>query len=58
MNTGMQISLQDPAFNSFAEVGLLVEYFCLLFTKINISAELHFMGQAHRSWLGSKGSLS
>ena len=58
VNTGMQISLQDPAFNSFAEVGLLVECFCLLFTKINISAEPHFMGQAHRSWLGSKGSLS
>ena len=33
VNTGVQISLQDPAFNSFAEVGLLVEYFLFAFHK-------------------------
>ena len=33
MNMGVPVSLQDPAFNSFAEAGLLGEYFLFAFHK-------------------------
>ena len=58
VNTGVQISLQDPAFNSFAEVGLLVEYFLFVFHKNKHLRGASLHGPGYRSWLGSEGSLS
>ena len=58
VNRGVQISLQDPAFNSFAEVGLLVEYFLFVFHKNKHLRGASLHGPGYRSWLGSEGSLS
>ena len=54
MNMGVQISLQDPAFNSFAEVRLLVECFSFVFHR-KTHMELRFMGQATEASLARRG---